>query len=164
MNSIEQLTFADHISVATSSGYCSPDDSTSNLSEYSSNSSVSSRSSRSSSISSIKSSISSKTKLLNKMLKKLIKNKKNGEEFYESEQEFECMTCARFDLTDSRVTKCHCLDWETESESFFFDEIGQQTDEKVNRVLCFVMYCSKRQDRNIPVNMYYRQFSCKYKQ
>ena len=115
MNSIEQLTFADHISVATSSGYCSPDDSTSNLSEYSSNSSVSSRSSRSSSISSIKSSISSKTKLLNKMLKKLIKNKKNGEEFYESEQEFECMTCARFDLTDSRVTKCHCLDWETES-------------------------------------------------
>jgi len=142
MNSIKQLTYredADQISVATS-GYCSPDDSTSDLSEYSSNSSVSSRSSRSS-ISSIKSSISSKTKLLNKMLKKLIQNKKIGEdEFYESEQEFECMTCARFDLTDSRVTKCHCMDWnEIRKIRWNFDEIWHQTDKKSNKPTSLVL-------------------------
>jgi len=143
MNSIEQLTFADHISVANSSGYCSPDDSTSDLSEvsYSSNSSVSSRSSRNS-ISSMKSSISSKTKLLNKMLKRLIKNKKNGEECYEPEQEFECMTCARFDLTDSRVTKCHCMDWRTKSS--FLNLISMKSGNKLtnNPAKSLFLWCT----------------------
>merc|ERR1712242_432280 len=87
-------------------GYCS---STEEFSDEVSE--CSSRSSRSSSISSVVSEIKQtarQNKLLNKLLRKLVKSKNKFDDSVNS-AEFECVTCARFDLTDSQPAKCRCM-------------------------------------------------------
>merc|ERR1739845_49376 len=66
-------------------------------------SSYTSRSSRSNSIvSDIKQTTARQSKLLGKLLRRLVKSKSGKfEEYTTSAAEFECVTCARFDLTAS---------------------------------------------------------------